>query len=76
MKLRINQLSTAPPYIDLPNDLTGHAVTLDLSHCDDDHKAALGELINEIRGRGAARIVIADSPREPEGRSGRRAAAA
>ena len=34
MKLRINQLSTSPPYLDLPDDLTGYAVTLDLSHCD------------------------------------------
>ncbi|AOW91816.1 hypothetical protein BFN03_01520 [Rhodococcus sp. WMMA185] len=69
MKLRINQLSTAPPQIDLPDDLTGHAVTLDLSHSGDRDKAALSELISEIRSRGAARIVIADSPHEREGRT-------
>ena len=34
MKLRVNQLSIAPPYVDLPGDLTGYAVTLDLSHSD------------------------------------------
>ncbi|MEV0945446.1 hypothetical protein [Rhodococcus sp. NPDC049939] len=76
MKLRINQLSTAPPDMDLPNDLTGYAVTLDLSHCGDAHKSGVGELVGELRRRGAARIVIADSPRQRDGRSGREAEAA
>jgi hypothetical protein len=53
MKLRVNQLSIAPPYVDLPGDLTGYAVTLDLSHSDAAHEATLGALISEIRSRGA-----------------------
>ena len=67
MKLRINQLSTSPPYLDLPDDLTGYAVTLDLSHCDAAHEAGLGELISEVRSRGAARVGITGSPRELQG---------
>ncbi|MFZ2174078.1 MAG: hypothetical protein WAW17_08610 [Rhodococcus sp. (in: high G+C Gram-positive bacteria)] len=67
MKLRINQLSTAPPYADLPGDLTGYAVTLDLSHCDAAHEATLGELISELRSRGASRVVVSSSPRTLQG---------
>lgn len=62
MKLRVNQLSIAPPYVDLPGDLTGYAVTLDLSHSDAAHEATLGALISEIRSRGASRVVITGSP--------------
>ncbi|MDV7243861.1 MULTISPECIES: hypothetical protein [Rhodococcus] len=76
MKLRINQLSTEPPYPGLPDDLTGYAVTLDLSHCDAAHEATLGELISEIRSRGAARVVITGSPRTLEGTGRGHAAAA
>jgi hypothetical protein len=76
MKLRINQLSTEPPYPGLPEDLTGYAVTLDLSHCDAAHEATLGELISEIRSRGAARVVITGSPRTLEGTGRGHAAAA
>ena len=76
MKLRINQLSTEPPYPGLPDDLTGYAVTLDLSHCDAAHEATLGELISEIRSRGAARVVITGSPRTLEGTGREHAAAA
>lgn len=64
MKLRINQLSTSPPYLDLPDDLTGHAVTLDVSHSDANDESGLGALISEIRSRGAARVVITGSRRE------------
>ncbi|NMM88049.1 hypothetical protein B2J88_27455 [Rhodococcus sp. SRB_17] len=67
MKLRINQLSTAPPYTDLPSDLTGYAVTLDLSHSDAAHEATLAALIGEIRNRGASRVVITGTPRELQG---------
>lgn len=67
MKLRVNQLSIAPPYVDLPGDLTGYAVTLDLSHSDAAHEATLGALISEIRSRGASRVVITGSPRDLQG---------
>ncbi|TSD45936.1 hypothetical protein FFI94_007000 [Rhodococcus sp. KBS0724] len=67
MKLRVNQLSTAPPYADLPSDLSGYAVTLDLSHSDAAHEATLGALISEIRARGASRVVITGTPRELQG---------
>ncbi|NLE79436.1 MAG: hypothetical protein GX610_07585 [Rhodococcus sp.] len=64
MKLRINQQSTSPPYLDLPDDLTGYAVTLDLSRSDSSIEEGLGGLINEIRSRGAARVVITGDRRE------------
>lgn len=67
MKLRINELSTSPPYLDLPDDLTGYAVTLDLSHAEPSHEAGLGALISEIRSRGAARVVISGSRRDMMG---------
>ncbi|MFC9786640.1 hypothetical protein [Rhodococcus sp. NPDC127528] len=58
MKLRISQLAAAPPLADLPADLTGHAVTLDLSHTDAAQRAAATDLARELLDRGAARIVI------------------
>ncbi|AQA20894.1 MULTISPECIES: hypothetical protein [Rhodococcus] len=61
MKLRISQLSTAPPLTSLPADLTGHAVTLDLSHTDAAQRAAATDLARELLDRGAARIVISGS---------------
>ncbi|MGC0362702.1 hypothetical protein ABH922_000686 [Rhodococcus sp. 27YEA15] len=67
MKLRVNQLSIAPPYVDLPSDLTGYAVTLDLSHSVAEHDATIGALITEIRNRGASRVVITGSPRTTQG---------
>lgn len=58
MKLRFNQLSPTQPLADLPADLTGHAVTLDLSHTDAGQRAAATDLARELLDRGAARIVI------------------
>ncbi|MFF0815946.1 hypothetical protein ACFYVR_12465 [Rhodococcus sp. NPDC003318] len=61
MKLRFNQLSQTRPLADLPADLTGHAVTLDLSHTDAAQRAAATDLARELLDRGAARIVISGS---------------
>lgn len=58
MKLRISQLAAATPLASLPDDLTGHAVTLDLSHTDADQRAAATDLARELLDRGAARVVI------------------
>lgn len=58
MKLRFNQLSQTRPLAELPADLTGHAITLDLSHTDADQRAAATDLARELLDRGAARIVI------------------
>ncbi|MGF7121418.1 hypothetical protein AB4Z09_16285 [Rhodococcus sp. TAF43] len=56
MKLRLGALSA--PQQDLPGDLTGQVVTLDLSHIDADQNAAAAELISRLLARGAARLVI------------------
>ncbi|CAM2780390.1 hypothetical protein RHDE110596_00790 [Prescottella defluvii] len=56
MKLRIGALSA--PQQDLPGDLTGQVVTLDLSHIDIGQDAAAAELIGRLLARGAARLVI------------------
>lgn len=58
MKLRFNQLSQTRALAELPADLTGHAITLDLSHTDADQRAAATDLARELLDRGAARIVI------------------
>ncbi|NLG54111.1 MAG: hypothetical protein GX542_00420 [Rhodococcus sp.] len=67
MKLRLHQLTTSPTYRDLPEDLDGYAITLDISHCDADQLAILDALIIELRRRGAARVVIAGMRREITG---------
>lgn len=67
MKLRLHQLSTSPPYRDLPDDLTGYAMTLDISHCDADQLAVLDAIIIELRRRGAAHVVVTGAGREMTG---------
>lgn len=56
MNLRLGALGAAPKQ--LPNDLTGHAINLDLSHIDAAQGAAAAELIKTLLDRGAARLVI------------------
>ncbi|QBJ97542.1 hypothetical protein ERC79_17530 [Rhodococcus sp. ABRD24] len=56
MKLRLGALSA--PTQKLPGDLTGHAITIDLSHIGVGQDAAAAALISELLARGAARLVI------------------
>ncbi|SDC79127.1 hypothetical protein [Rhodococcus tukisamuensis] len=61
MKLRIHTLAAVPPLADLPADLSGQVITLDLSHTDTHQRAAATDLARELLDRGAARIVISGS---------------
>lgn len=63
MKLRLGSTGALPK--DLPRDLTGHAITIDLSHVDTEKGAAAAALIRELLDRGAAKLVIADDRRAP-----------
>ncbi|NLV80642.1 MAG: hypothetical protein GXY65_15155 [Rhodococcus sp.] len=63
MKLRLGSTGTLPK--ELPHDLTGHAITIDLSHVDAEKGAAAAVLIRELLDRGAAKLVIADDRRVP-----------
>ncbi|PTR30518.1 hypothetical protein C8K36_102369 [Rhodococcus sp. OK519] len=56
MKLRLGALSAHRQ--DLPGDLTGQVVTLDLTHIDAGQDAATAQLISQLLARGAARLVI------------------
>ncbi|WP_241385474.1 DUF1186 family protein [Rhodococcus sp. CH91] len=59
MKLRIESGGTVPT--DLPDDLTGHAITIDLSRVGGtDCGAASADLIRELLDRGAAKLVISE----------------
>ncbi len=59
MKLRIEPGGTLPE--DLPGDLTGHAITIDLSRvAGTESGAAAADLIRELLDRGAARLVISE----------------
>lgn len=58
MKLRFNQLTRDRLPEDLPADLTGHAITLDLSHTDARQREAATVLARELLDRGAAQVVI------------------
>ncbi|RVW10703.1 hypothetical protein EGT67_06025 [Prescottella agglutinans] len=44
---------------DLPGDLTGQVVTVDLRHVDPGQDAGATELLSELIARGAARLVVA-----------------
>ncbi|NGP05096.1 hypothetical protein G6038_06265 [Rhodococcus sp. 14C212] len=59
MKLRLGATGAVPK--DLPVDLTGHAITIDLSHVGTEQAAAAADLIRELLDRGAARLVISDA---------------
>ncbi|UYP19817.1 DUF1186 family protein [Rhodococcus sp. Z13] len=59
MKLRIESGGTVPK--DLPEDLTGHAITIDLSRVSGTESgAASADLIRELIDRGAAKLVISE----------------
>ncbi|MDV2476572.1 hypothetical protein ACWDTG_23255 [Rhodococcus zopfii] len=58
MKLRLGATGSVPK--DLPTDLTGHAITIDLRHVDAEKGALAADLIRELLDRGAARLVISD----------------
>ncbi|MEE2032585.1 hypothetical protein [Rhodococcus chondri] len=58
MKLRLGASGSVPKT--LPNDLTGHAITIDLSHVDAEKGALAADLIRDLLERGAARLVISD----------------
>lgn len=55
MKLRLGTTGTTSQ--DLPGDLTGQVVTIDLRHVDPGHDGAAA-LLSELLARGAARLVI------------------
>ncbi|MFZ2527032.1 MAG: hypothetical protein WAX14_05155 [Rhodococcus sp. (in: high G+C Gram-positive bacteria)] len=61
MKLRLGAAGSVPK--DLPTDLTGHAITIDLSHVPTEKGALAADLIRELLDRGAARLVISDGRR-------------
>jgi hypothetical protein len=58
MKFRLTPTGEIPK--ELPEDLTGHAITIDLSHVDAEKGAEAADLIRRLLDRGAARLVIAD----------------
>lgn len=58
MKLRLGATGSVPK--NLPTDLTGHAITIDLSHVDAEKGSLAADLIRELLDRGAARLVISD----------------
>ncbi|MCK0089572.1 hypothetical protein HCA61_09455 [Rhodococcus sp. HNM0563] len=58
MKFRLSPTGEIPKT--LPDDLTGHAITIDLSHVDAEKAAEAADLIRKLLDRGAARLVIAD----------------
>lgn len=59
MKLRIEPGGSVPS--DLPGDLTGHAITIDLRRVGGTESgAAAADLIRELLDRGAARLVISE----------------
>lgn len=58
MKLRLD--SAGDIVQPLPNDLTGHTITIDLRNVDTEKGAAAAVLIRELLDRGAARLVIAE----------------
>jgi hypothetical protein len=58
MKLRLGASGSVPKT--LPTDLTGHAITIDLSHVDAEKGALAADLIRDLLDRGAARLVISD----------------
>ncbi|MCA1004486.1 hypothetical protein LCL87_02035 [Rhodococcus hoagii] len=43
---------------DLPGDLTGQIVTIDLRHVEPGQDAGAAALLNELIARGAARLVV------------------
>ena len=61
MKLRLGATGSVPK--NLPIDLTGHAITIDLTHVDAEKGALAADLIRELLDRGAARLVISDGHR-------------
>lgn len=56
MKLRLGAGGTTTQ--DLPGDLTGQVVTVDLRHVDPGSDTGAAELLSELIARGAARLVI------------------
>ncbi|WP_430331335.1 hypothetical protein [Rhodococcus sp. ACT016] len=56
MKLRIGAAGATTQ--NLPGDLTGQVVTIDLRHVDPGHDSGAAELLSELIARGAARLVI------------------
>ncbi|AHD22962.1 hypothetical protein NXT08_08855 [Rhodococcus pyridinivorans] len=59
MKLRIESGGTVST--ELPDDLTGHAITIDLSRVGGTESgAASADLIRELLDRGAAKLVISE----------------
>ncbi len=60
MKLRIESGGTVST--ELPDDLTGHAITIDLSRVGGTESgAASADLIRELLDRGAAKLVISEA---------------
>lgn len=53
--IRAGATGTTP---DLPGDLSGQVITVDLRHVDPGHDAGAAELLSELIARGAARLVI------------------
>lgn len=59
MKLRIESDGIVPE--NLPEDLTGHAITIDLSRVGGTESgAASADLIRDLLDRGAAKLVISE----------------
>lgn len=63
MKLRLGAGGAVRPGAagttqNLPGDLTGQVITIDLRHVDPGHDTGAVELLSELLARGAARLVI------------------